>query len=312
MEGMEGVDVVSRLNEALARRNSTVRVNALINDTVGTLMSGAMDYEDCACGVILGTGSNAAYIERTDRISKWTADDKPPYMIVNTEWGGFDGVVYGEDGSQRNVLPRTEVDRNIDLLSESPGQQLFEKMISGRTLGEILRRCLMNLQSNDELWQGATRTLGAPVTEQHAVDAAAVSRFRACGAGRVRRLPLPPTHPFTLTHAHTHPSVSAQTEEELESAVEEALGVKRSSADDLKLVQEVARLVTRRAARLAAAGVAACVFRMRESRIPLTEGGSHEPDKPYKVGIDGSLFAKMDYFRDSLNEVRVTPPLGAM
>lgn len=209
MEGMEGVDVVSRLNEALARRNSTVRVNALINDTVGTLMSGAMDYEDCACGVILGTGSNAAYIERTDRISKWTADDKPPYMIVNTEWGGFDGVVYGEDGSQRNVLPRTEVDRNIDLLSESPGQQLFEKMISGRTLGEILRRCLMNLQSNDELWQGATRTLGAPVTEQHAVDAAAVSRFRACGPCEAAS---PTTHSPIYTHTRTHAPFSVRAD----------------------------------------------------------------------------------------------------
>lgn len=103
--------------------------------------------------------------------------------------------------------------------------------------------------------------------------------------------------------------MSAQTEEELARAVEEALGVQRSSAEDLRLVQEVAQQVTRRAARLAAAGVAACVFQMQKSRIPLEEGGSFEAHKPYKVGIDGSLFAKMDYFRDSLNEVRVLPLL---
>jgi len=47
-----------------------IDVVALLNDTVGTLM--ALGYTDqrCQIGVIVGTGSNACYLERVDRCPK--------------------------------------------------------------------------------------------------------------------------------------------------------------------------------------------------------------------------------------------------
>ena len=45
-----------------------VHVAALANDTAGTLVAGCMDYEDCLCGLILGTGSNAAYTEKVANV----------------------------------------------------------------------------------------------------------------------------------------------------------------------------------------------------------------------------------------------------
>lgn len=45
-------------------------------------------------------------------------------VIINTEFGAF-----GEKGSLEEI--RTEFDRDVDSNSINPGNQLFEKMISG-------------------------------------------------------------------------------------------------------------------------------------------------------------------------------------
>ena len=47
-----------------------------VNDTVGTLAGGKYSNPDVIAAVILGTGTNAAYIERVDAIPKW--EGTPP------------------------------------------------------------------------------------------------------------------------------------------------------------------------------------------------------------------------------------------
>lgn len=42
-----------------------------MNDTVGTLAGGKYTHNDVAVAVILGTGTNAAYVERVQAIPKW-------------------------------------------------------------------------------------------------------------------------------------------------------------------------------------------------------------------------------------------------
>jgi hexokinase len=46
-------------------------VVAIVNDTVGTLISHAYVDPETYVGVILGTGSNAAYVEKVNQIPKW-------------------------------------------------------------------------------------------------------------------------------------------------------------------------------------------------------------------------------------------------
>lgn len=41
-----------------------------VNDTVGTLALGHYEDEDTVAAVIIGTGTNACYVERTDAIIK--------------------------------------------------------------------------------------------------------------------------------------------------------------------------------------------------------------------------------------------------
>ena len=47
-----------------------------MNDTVGTLVTNAFEDMQTKIGLILGTGCNAAYIEKIDRIKKFTPSDK--------------------------------------------------------------------------------------------------------------------------------------------------------------------------------------------------------------------------------------------
>lgn len=143
--GVINKDVVKLLNESLERNGVyRVEVDALANDTVGTLMSLAYKDRSCDVGVILGTGTNACYREKLSKIAKWK-DDAVSYghMIVNTECGNF------------NKLPRNFYDRLLDRLSDRPGKQILEKMVSGMYLGEIVRLAAFSLIKRGLLFKGA-------------------------------------------------------------------------------------------------------------------------------------------------------------
>lgn len=89
-------------------------------------MSCAWKYQNCKIGVIIGTGSNACYVEKAlnaelfDKLSKSHGEN----VIINTEFGAF-----GEKGSLDFIL--NAYDKDVDENSINPNNQLFEKMISG-------------------------------------------------------------------------------------------------------------------------------------------------------------------------------------
>ena len=61
--GVVGTDVMGLLEAACGRKGLAVRLTALVNDTVGTLLACAYGDTAARMGVILGTGTNAAYRE---------------------------------------------------------------------------------------------------------------------------------------------------------------------------------------------------------------------------------------------------------
>ncbi|KAK4482006.1 hypothetical protein RD792_012922 [Penstemon davidsonii] len=131
-----GQDVVAELTNALKRKGVEMRVAALVNDTIGTLAGGRYTNNDVALSVILGTGTNAAYVERAQAIPKWHGPlPKSGEMVINMEWGNF----------RSSHLPLTEYDHALDVESLNPGEQIFEKLTSGMYLGEILRRVLLKM-----------------------------------------------------------------------------------------------------------------------------------------------------------------------
>ena len=114
---------------ALKRKTGRTLSVKVLNDTVATLLAGksvgvARYYEDYV-GFILGTGTNTAYVERHERITK--LKDMPHHgsMVINVESGGFDG------------LPQSEFDCAMDAALPDRGAYRFEKMISGAYLGTL-------------------------------------------------------------------------------------------------------------------------------------------------------------------------------
>ncbi|MFH1189847.1 MAG: hexokinase [Candidatus Omnitrophota bacterium] len=145
--GVEGRDVVALLKKALKDEGiGNISVAALTNDTVGTLVAGSYEDEECDTGVIIGTGTNACYVEDIRKIGKLDIPSRRSgAMIINIEWGNFD------------KLKATRYDRRLDRESSNPGAQRLEKMVSGMYLGEAFRLIAADLISRKELFGGRLR-----------------------------------------------------------------------------------------------------------------------------------------------------------
>uniref|UniRef100_A0A665T300 Phosphotransferase n=1 Tax=Echeneis naucrates TaxID=173247 RepID=A0A665T300_ECHNA len=144
--GVEGRDVVQLLKEAIHRRGDyDIGSVAMVNDTVGTMMSCGYRDQSCEIGMIIGTGTNACYMEEMKNVKRVEGEDGR--MCINTEWGGF-----GDDGSLKDI--QTEFDLIVDKLSINPGVHTFEKMISGMYLGEIVRLLLVRMAEDKLLFGG--------------------------------------------------------------------------------------------------------------------------------------------------------------
>ena len=116
-----GTEISNRLDP----KPSSITV---VNDTVATLLAGKAAEKgvrySAYIGFILGTGTNVAYIEKNDRITK-LKDAPEGSMAINTESGGF------------NKIDRSAFDEAMDRKTSDFGMQRFEKMIAGAYLGRI-------------------------------------------------------------------------------------------------------------------------------------------------------------------------------
>ncbi|KAJ2657319.1 hypothetical protein IWW48_004563 [Coemansia sp. RSA 1200] len=141
-----GRDVVNLTQSAFQRHHVPVEVVAILNDTVGTLMTSGYSQPDTQMGIIFGTGTNAAYWEELAAIHKWPSADRSGEMVVNLEWGAFDNAT--------EVLPYTPHDNKLNRKSHNHGLQVFEKMISGLFLGEVVRNAVLTLVDRRLVFEG--------------------------------------------------------------------------------------------------------------------------------------------------------------
>ncbi|NWI03545.1 HXK3 protein, partial [Tichodroma muraria] len=144
--GCVGQDVVQLLRDAAQRKQHLgMQVVALVNDTVGTMMACGYDDPKCEIGLIVGTGTNACYMEEMKNVG--TLEGDQGRMCINMEWGAF-----GDNGCLDHIF--THFDRVVDESTINPGKQRFEKLISGMYLGEIVRQILMVMAEKQLLFQG--------------------------------------------------------------------------------------------------------------------------------------------------------------
>ncbi|XP_053084907.1 hexokinase-2 [Pangasianodon hypophthalmus] len=254
--GVEGKDVVSLLRKAIKRRGDfDIDIVAVINDTVGTMMTCGFDDHHCEIGLIVGTGTNACYMEEMRNLELVEGDEGR--MCVNMEWGAF-----GDDGSLEDF--RTDFDREIDAGSLNPGKQLFEKMISGMYMGELVRIILVKMAKEGLLFQGQTT-------------------------------------PELLVTGHFKTSYVSDIENDKSKeglvCVEQILrdlGLD-PSLEDCMIVQRVCQIVSTRAAHLCAATLAAVLRQIRDNkavdRLRTT------------IGVDGSVYKNHPQFARRLHKM---------
>ncbi|NWR79586.1 HXK2 protein, partial [Centropus unirufus] len=143
--GCVGRDVVQLLQEAAERKKFGLKVVAVVNDTVGTMMSCGYEDPKCEIGLIVGTGTNACYMEEMRNVSAVEGDEG--LMCINMEWGAF-----GDNGCLDNIF--TDFDSMVDKTTINVGRQRFEKLISGMYLGEIVRYILLAMVDKQLLFCG--------------------------------------------------------------------------------------------------------------------------------------------------------------
>ncbi|KAK3016469.1 hypothetical protein RJ639_007718 [Escallonia herrerae] len=250
-----GEDVVGELTKALERVGLDMRVSALVNDTIGTLAGGRYYNPDVIAAVILGTGTNAAYVERAHAIPKWHGLlPKSGEMVINTEWGNF----------RASHLPLTEYDQALDVESLNPGEQIFEKIISGMYLGEIVRRVLCRM-AEEAAFFGDT---------------------------------VPPKLkiPFVLRTPHMS-AMHHDTSSDLKvvgTKLKDILEISNTSLKTRKVVVEVCDIVATRGARLSAAGILGILKKL--GRDTVKEGDNQRS----VIALDGGLFEHYTKFRECM------------
>jgi len=303
-----GNDVVKLLQDAFDRKHLHVKCVALVNDTVGALLSRAYTAGGCILGAIFGTGTNGAYVEKVNNLKK--LGDSPARqhggdMVVNCEWGAFNNT--------RSVLPTTPFDNKLDRESINPRLQAFEKFISGMYLGEITRNVLLSLidaAPKPLLFNGkASSTLN----KHYGLDTAVTSEIEVIwskdrtsqdsdhkveGAAAISCTDVPQA-PIYFGNENELSDDDKSRLERIRNVLIQRLSLSSEdvSLRDAAIVRWAASLVAHRAAKLAACAVATVLVQTERAKLG---GGSKPPDENIVVGVDGSLIEHYPNFNTNL------------
>ncbi|MBA0712902.1 hypothetical protein Golax_011973, partial [Gossypium laxum] len=226
---------------------------------------------DVVISVILGTGSNAAYVERAQAIPKWhgllpksgemvssllIAISKLCYLesaVINMEWGNF----------RSSHLPLTEYDQALDAESLNPGEQIYEKVISGMYLGEIFRRVLCRMAKEAFFGDIVPPKLKEPF--------------------------ILGTPVMSAMHHDTSPDLKV-----VANNLKDILEISNTSLKMRKVIVQLCDIVATRGARLSAAGLLGILKKM--GRDTIKEG---EKQKTV-IAMDGGLYEHYEEYRNSL------------
>lgn len=258
-----GMDAVALLQSSLHSHGLDIIVEALVNDTVGTLLAQIYRDNRTKMSVILGTGSNAAYVENCSKITKLHTDPEEQHQVtlINIEWGSF-----GDDHGNEMALPITRFDELLDSESINPGRQRFEKMISGMYLGEIFRLILCEATSNGTLSNAkqSDKQLQAP----YQIKTKEMSKY----------------HEYYI---------SGDYSKCIEIAIDK-FGIELESEEDIEIISRICELISLRSCYLCAVGITAI------HRHLLNKQSNPEI---FLVALDGALYQRYPKYSEILQDL---------
>ncbi|CAG9769173.1 unnamed protein product [Ceutorhynchus assimilis] len=260
-------DVGKWLMDALERRDDIkIDVCAIINDTAGTLMACAWKNPTCRIGYIIGTGSNACYVEKLSNVEMYDGPDEGSgRMIINLEMGAF-----GEDGAIDFL--RTEEDKINDMDSLHVGKQIHEKCVSGMYLGEIVRlRTLKLIKGTKKTGLKAIGNILKSTLIFDSGDASAFKKKDVFTSEMISEIESDPVGTFSKTKKILH-----------------ELGVKNPSVQDMYNFRYICQTVSRRSAHLVSTSICALIEKMGEPHVV--------------VAIDGSVYKHHPHFDRVMRE----------
>ncbi|XP_050439041.1 hexokinase type 2-like [Adelges cooleyi] len=242
-DGVVGQDVVQLLRRSIAKHAGLhVNVCAILNDTVGTLMSSAWNDAKTKLGLVVGTGTNCCYVERVGAVGLYAGDPGKKQMVINLEWGSF-----GDNGELEGLV--TKYDLEVDAGSVNPKQQLFEKMVSGMYLGETFRLLLLDMAKEQVIFDGKIPDV---LERPRGITADVISGIERDAPGR---------------YEHAQDCLRK-------------VGINAADSD-LELIRHAAQNVSSRSARLVAAGLVAILNRVDEPEITIGVDGAVHRHHPH-------------------------------
>ncbi|KAJ4131859.1 hypothetical protein NW768_006059 [Fusarium equiseti] len=281
-------DLGDRLTDGYNRAKTPelppIRVEAIANDSVSTLVSFIFNFDEAqnrrACmGLILGTGCNATI---PLKLSQLNSSKRPPSVVarpeeraedvkiaINTEWS-----INGTAPPMHKVGLVTKWDETLDKQGELNSFQPLEYLTSGRYLGELGRIMLVDYLM--EHLGIAAETLPKALLQRHNLTTTFLSHFR-------------PLRPSALTNS--------LQQEFLESSGAPPF---EWTEDIAAALYHIAKAIEVRAAGIVAAATLALLTLAGE--VPKDRTQTLEPDCELGVGYTGGCIVHFqDYLQDCQN-----------
>lgn len=219
-------------------------------------------------------------MEHLDAISKHLEGNLDPSsgrMFSSTERGSFDNKL--------SVLPVTQYDAELDRSSVNPGNQMFEKRVSGMFLGELLRLAAVELYQD-----GSLQLFRNPLTEdlqQAPSDGYELMRSWSVDSSILSVAQSDTTDTLLLLRRKISETFELPEE--------------RITVEDAQAVKTIAVAIGKRAARLAGMAVGSVIL---QGQLLGGEDGALKGAKMVDVAVDGSVVEHYPgfevYMRESL------------
>ncbi|KAG5154644.1 hypothetical protein AAZX31_05G102900 [Glycine max] len=247
--------MVKELNKALTNHGMKMHVSSLVDETIGGLAGGRYYNRESVAAITLGMSTNAAYVESTEEVANdLTQSPNSSELVISMEWGKFNSP----------HLPLTTFDASVDAESSNPGSEIFEKLISGMYLGEVVRHVLLKLAQETDLFGS--------------------------------RVPPKLMTPYLL-RSPDMAAMHQDTSEDREIVSEklwEIFDIDSCSPMARKMVAEVCDIVTERGARLAGAGIVGIIKKLgrveNRKSVVTVEGGLYEHYRIFRNYLHSSVW----------------------